>query len=133
MSSPYDLFPGARLLQANLWMNPERSKSNIHYDAYDNLLCIVRGKKLVRLFPPSASSALRPFPIYSKSANHSMEGRIDHVTGHEEDNEKHFLYEIEEGGTRRQRYVYCGSIKSSSLSFRRHQTRYLYQKDGGIR
>lgn len=47
------------------------SRSNLHYDPYQNLLCVVRGTKRVRLFSPGATPYLYPMPLYGESPNHS--------------------------------------------------------------
>lgn len=46
-------------------------RSSLHYDPYQNLLCVVCGTKRVTLYPPSAMPLLYPHPAYSESANHS--------------------------------------------------------------
>ncbi|OQR85953.1 hypothetical protein THRCLA_10600, partial [Thraustotheca clavata] len=58
------------LTQVNLWMSIAESKTTLHYDAYDNVLRVVRGCKRVKLFAPTENVAAHP--IYSKSTNHSM-------------------------------------------------------------
>ena len=47
------------------------SRSNLHYDPYQNLLCVVCGAKRVRLFSPAATPYLYPMPLYGESPNHS--------------------------------------------------------------
>lgn len=47
------------------------SRSNLHYDPYQNLLCVVRGTKRVRIFSPGATPYLYPMPLYGESPNHS--------------------------------------------------------------
>ena len=47
------------------------SCSSLHYDPYQNLLCVVRGRKRVHLFPPSCGPALSPRPVWGESPNHS--------------------------------------------------------------
>ncbi|OQR98745.1 hypothetical protein ACHHYP_08136 [Achlya hypogyna] len=58
------------MTQVNLWMTLAASATTLHYDAYDNILRVVRGTKYVRLFTPT--SAVAAHPVYSKSANHSL-------------------------------------------------------------
>lgn len=60
------------LSQINLWMAAAPSETNIHYDAYQNILVVLAGKKVVTLYPPSEFAKLRPYPIYSESSNHSQ-------------------------------------------------------------
>lgn len=48
------------------------SRSNIHYDPYSNLLCVVAGRKQVMLLSPACTPFLAPAPLTSDSANHSQ-------------------------------------------------------------
>ena len=68
---PPAMFGADRLVQANLWMNCLASRSNIHYDMSENVLCVVRGCKTVRLFPPICTPHLHPRAVFSISHNHS--------------------------------------------------------------
>jgi hypothetical protein len=47
------------------------TSSNVHYDCFPNLLCVVHGSKRVALWPPAATPHLRPHPVYGKATNHS--------------------------------------------------------------
>ena len=47
------------------------SRSSLHYDPYQNLLCVVRGAKRVRLYSPAMTRNLYPMPVYGESPNHS--------------------------------------------------------------
>ncbi|ETW00878.1 hypothetical protein, variant 1 [Aphanomyces invadans] len=58
--------------QINLWMTVAPSDTSVHYDAYENILHVVEGSKRVRLYPPSATPAIQPHAIYSKSSNHTI-------------------------------------------------------------
>ncbi|KAG7394631.1 hypothetical protein PHYBOEH_004941 [Phytophthora boehmeriae] len=60
------------MTQVNLWMTVRPSRTTLHYDAYQNVLVVLYGKKTVTLYPPSDSANLYPFPVHSKSANHSQ-------------------------------------------------------------
>jgi hypothetical protein len=62
---------GAQVSQINLWASPAATRSSLHYDPYNNLLCLVEGAKAVRVAPPSAAPHLRPQPAYHDSANHA--------------------------------------------------------------
>ncbi|KDO27298.1 hypothetical protein SPRG_07548 [Saprolegnia parasitica CBS 223.65] len=57
------------LTQVNLWMTLQASRTTLHYDAYDNVLTVVRGAKHVKLFAPT--SDVGAHPVTSKSANHA--------------------------------------------------------------
>jgi hypothetical protein len=58
--------------QVNLWMSTGSTSTNIHYDAYQNILVVLYGCKTVNLYPPSDGPFLYPYPVYTKSANHSQ-------------------------------------------------------------
>lgn len=58
--------------QVNLWMTVQPGRTTLHYDAYQNILVVLYGKKTVTLFPPSDAAKLYPFPVHTKSANHSQ-------------------------------------------------------------
>ena len=45
--------------------------SSLHYDPYENLLCVVCGSKTVHCFSPEATPALYPLPVWGESSNHS--------------------------------------------------------------
>lgn len=47
------------------------SRSDLHYDPNDNLLCVVTGIKKVVLHSPEVTSCLYPRPITDESCNHS--------------------------------------------------------------
>ncbi|OAY76633.1 tRNA wybutosine-synthesizing protein 5 [Ananas comosus] len=55
----------------NFWMNRAQSRSSTHYDPHHNLLCVVAGRKVVVLWPPSACPFLYPMPVYGEASNHS--------------------------------------------------------------
>ena len=59
-------------LQTNLWFAIGATTSGLHYDAFDNLLVMLHGRKRLRLLPPSASGDLAPRPAHGASANHSQ-------------------------------------------------------------
>jgi Cupin-like domain len=42
------------------------SRSSLHYDPYQNLLCVVRGSKTVRLHSPEQTAALYPKPAHGE-------------------------------------------------------------------
>ena len=48
---------------ANFWMNFGRIDTGLHYDDDDGLLCVVKGRKVVTLYPPSDSAFLYPYPL----------------------------------------------------------------------
>lgn len=51
---------------------PRRSgSSSLHYDPYENLLCVVCGSKTVRCFSPEATPCMYPLPLWGESPNHS--------------------------------------------------------------
>ncbi|ETI40538.1 hypothetical protein F441_14014 [Phytophthora nicotianae CJ01A1] len=58
--------------QVNLWMAVQSGRTTLHYDAYHNVLVVLYGKKTVTLYPPSETEKLYPFPVHTKSMNHSQ-------------------------------------------------------------
>ncbi|KAE9347235.1 hypothetical protein PR003_g7033 [Phytophthora rubi] len=58
--------------QVNLWMTAQPGRTTLHYDAYHNILAVLYGKKTVTLYSPSDTAKLYPFPVHTKSANHSQ-------------------------------------------------------------
>ena len=62
------------------------SRSSLHYDPYHNLLCLVQGKKTVKLMSPEVTHQLYPMSILGESPNHS------HVNFAHPDFEQHPLY-----------------------------------------
>ena len=55
-------------VQTNLWFAIGATTSGLHYDAFDNLLLLLRGRKRLLLLPPSASAELAPRPAHDASA-----------------------------------------------------------------
>jgi len=62
------------------------SRSSLHYDPYHNLLCMVQGKKTVKLMSPDVTDQLYPFSVLGESPNHS------HVNFAHPDDQRHPLY-----------------------------------------
>lgn len=62
------------------------SRSSLHYDPYHNLLCMVQGKKTVKLMSPDVTDQLYPFSVLGESPNHS------HVNFAHPDDQQHPLY-----------------------------------------
>ena len=48
---------------------PDTATTSLHYDEAHNVLCVVRGAKRVKLWPPSATPGLAPRPIH-RARNH---------------------------------------------------------------
>jgi hypothetical protein len=67
-SDPSKDQPKVDVPQLNAWFGPARTITPLHTDGYHNLLCQVVGRKYVRLYPPSATPAMRP---------RGMEGGVD--------------------------------------------------------
>ena len=64
--------PTSPLYQINFWANIHHPvRTSLHYDPSVNLLCLVQGKKIVRLLPPSATPHLEARPAYHESSNHA--------------------------------------------------------------
>ncbi|KAK9823201.1 hypothetical protein WJX72_001067 [[Myrmecia] bisecta] len=62
---------GQAVSHVNLWMSTSGARSSLHNDPYQNLLCVVRGRKAVTLFSPAMTPWLYPMPIWGESPNHS--------------------------------------------------------------
>lgn len=63
--------PVSRLTQTNLWANLHAMRSSLHYDPYNNLLCVIQGQKKVRVAPPRSFSRMGLHPVCDESANHA--------------------------------------------------------------
>lgn len=63
----------SNISQINFWANMHSPvTSSLHYDPYQNLLCVVTGQKIVRLLPPSATKHLHNVAlVYHDSCNHA--------------------------------------------------------------
>eukprot|EP00882_Tetradesmus_deserticola_P027318 GHRQ01030210.1.p3 GENE.GHRQ01030210.1~~GHRQ01030210.1.p3 ORF type:complete len:126 (+),score=40.16 GHRQ01030210.1:497-874(+) len=66
-----ELLAGKQLTSVNIWFNSRCSRSSLHYDPYQNLLCVVTGCKRVRIYPPAAVLGLHPRPLGGEASNHS--------------------------------------------------------------
>ena len=64
--------PSDKLASVSLWLSGWRgSRGSIHYDNYQNLLCVVAGRKDVLLWPPE-TAGLYPQQLGGESGNHSQ-------------------------------------------------------------
>lgn len=61
------------IMEINLWMTQHFSRTNWHYDTWNNLLSLVRGRKELLLCPPVHSHRLKPHPVYAVMPNHSKQ------------------------------------------------------------
>ncbi|CEI40453.1 unnamed protein product [Fusarium venenatum] len=52
--------PPVDVPKLNAWFGPARTITPLHTDGYHNLLCQAVGAKYIRLYPPRATSAMRP-------------------------------------------------------------------------
>ena len=59
---------GAGASPLSVWLGPSGHREQLHYDPYDNVHVVVVGRKLWRLFPPTARNlvACKPFPIWNR-------------------------------------------------------------------
>ena len=57
-------------MEGNIWASATATRTNLHYDARDNILVVVAGAKVVTLLPPAASAHLPLFPVFSEATNH---------------------------------------------------------------
>lgn len=56
---------------AHLWLCIGGGRSSLHYDEFDGVLLVVRGRKSITLLPPSASRLVKPRAAHLLSANHT--------------------------------------------------------------
>lgn len=62
--------PFKSAMEPNLWVSIGYYDTGLHYDDNDGLLVVLKGKKKVRLYSPSDSVFLKPFPKVPKWANY---------------------------------------------------------------
>eukprot|EP00933_Yihiella_yeosuensis_P081616 TRINITY_DN95272_c0_g1_i1.p1 TRINITY_DN95272_c0_g1~~TRINITY_DN95272_c0_g1_i1.p1 ORF type:complete len:513 (+),score=80.57 TRINITY_DN95272_c0_g1_i1:56-1594(+) len=53
----------ARLDSVNLWVSIGTTHSNLHYDSKHGLLVMLRGKKVVEVFPPGEAAKVAAYPV----------------------------------------------------------------------
>jgi Cupin-like domain len=59
--------------QINLWMNVSVARTGLHYDQYNNILVVLRGRKIVSLVSPQyLVSTHAAYLVGSGEANHSL-------------------------------------------------------------
>ncbi|QSJ20131.1 cupin-like domain-containing protein [Nostoc sp. UHCC 0702] len=72
-----DYIPKKLLAQSNLWIGTGDNITPLHWDAAQNLLCQVRGRKRVLLFEPKQTPFLYPASVHSKTPHISHLNSID--------------------------------------------------------
>lgn len=66
------LVDARRLLEINLWLGYSGVRSNLHFDPIDNCLCMIRGRKHLRLFSPDQWPLMYlPSPLGVENPLHS--------------------------------------------------------------
>lgn len=55
--------PEQDLLQMNLWLGAMETTTNMHYDANNNLLFVLKGSKRVALLPPNMAAEVQAMPV----------------------------------------------------------------------
>ena len=65
-----DVALSRRLDSVNLWMSLGETHSNLHYDSKHGLLVVIRGRKLVELFPPAAAKSIGAYPVHDPLRSH---------------------------------------------------------------
>lgn len=66
---PRELLGDSRVEQVSLWINGAPMHAAIHYDGYQGLLCVLRGRKTAYLLPPAAAPLVRGGSLASDNAN----------------------------------------------------------------
>ena len=56
-----DFLKNENNIKPNFWFATGNHETGLHYDDYDNLLCVLKGKKTIILYPPTDSIYLDPF------------------------------------------------------------------------
>jgi len=64
-----DFLKNENNIKPNFWFATGNHETGLHYDDYDNLLCVLKGKKTIILYPPTDSIYLDPYPIIPFWAN----------------------------------------------------------------
>jgi len=71
ISVPGLLDPSWLVNESNVWIGYHGVRSNLHFDAVHNILCVVAGAKRIALFHPSESGNLYPRPFHHSNPLHS--------------------------------------------------------------
>lgn len=67
--------------RCNLWIGTAATRTNPHFDASHNLLCVVRGRKRVSLSPPSAAGGYTFSPPWDPGSFNHADGRRPDADG----------------------------------------------------
>lgn len=59
--------PEQDLLQINLWLGAMETTTNMHYDANNNLLFVLKGSKRVALLPPNMAAGVQAMPVRERA------------------------------------------------------------------
>ena len=84
----YSIFIYLIFRELNVISGHRGSRSSLHYDPYQNLLCCVRGAKRVVLHAPGQAARLYARPLHGEAPNHSA---VDFA---QPDLEQHPLYPL---------------------------------------
>lgn len=69
-----DIISSLTIYKKNIWISEIKANTRLHYDFFDNILIHIEGRKRIRLYPPSDSGYLYPYP----SCSHIV-GNYPHV------------------------------------------------------
>ena len=113
---------GVTVNSINLWLSlsdsPQvASRSSPHYDPHHNILCVVTGRKVVKLFSPDQTRQMHPQSITSDASNHP---RVDFTKENLQDN-PYSIETLEPGdalfipGTTLLTFAGCGEVLRAKL------------------
>ncbi|CAE8641192.1 unnamed protein product, partial [Polarella glacialis] len=68
-------FLAKRLDSVNLWVSIGTTHSNLHYDSRHGLLVMLRGRKVVEVFPPGEAQRVGAYPVSDPLRAHHSAAR----------------------------------------------------------
>ena len=87
---------------------PAPSPRRLHFDQYDNFYLQLAGTKTFRLFDPSQSGRLAPYPVHHRM-DRSAQAKLDLPTSH-----PHLTHISPHGPPRRRRFRRAATTRAAS-------------------